>query len=89
MTTPTEKPAKHLAVMMEGGLVHAIVVDGRPPDLEIGVIDYDTEGSSPEHLVSVRQPSGHIAQAWAGVFRPEEATIDLEAVSRQLAEHGA
>jgi hypothetical protein len=86
MTIQTASRPRHLAIVMEGGLVQSVVSDGMLPDLEIVVIDYDIEGSSPEHLVSVPQADGSSATAWAGFFPLEEATIDLAAVVRQLGE---
>ena len=77
-------PERRLAVVLEGGLVQAVVTDH--PSLlgiEVMIIDYDTEGA--ESPVPVPQPDGGTAYGavgFAGVCRTD---IDLQAVADFIA----
>lgn len=84
MTKQIEAIPAYLAVVMEGGLVQAVVSNTALPDLNVLVIDYDTEGSNPENQVSVPQADGSSATAWSCCYDIEAATIDLAVVVRQL-----
>ena len=86
MTKQIEAIPAYLAVVMEGGLVQSVVSNTALPDLNVLVIEYDTEGSNPESLVSVPQADGSSAMAWSSFYDIEAATIDLAAVVRQLME---
>ena len=39
---------KEIFILIEGGVVHEVV--NLPPDINVTVIDYDTEGVEPERL---------------------------------------
>ena len=84
MTTPIEAIPAYLAVVMEGGLVQSIVSNADLPGLNVLVIDYDADGTSPEDQVTVPQPGGGSAAAWSSYYCLEAAAIDLEAVVHQL-----
>jgi len=86
MTTRSEAQPVHLAVVMEGGLVQSIVSETDLPELNVLVIDYDTQGTNPEDRVSVPQVDGSSAMAWSSFYAIEAATIDLAAVVHQLNE---
>ncbi len=83
----TPKPVPTIAVVMEGGLVQSIVSDSpeKLPPMNVIVIDYDTDGSDEEYLVSVPQREGEQdARAFAAIQTITPAGIDLAAVMRQL-----
>ena len=86
MTKQIEAIPACLAVVMEGGLVQSVVSNTALPDLHLLVIDYDAEGTSPKDRVAVPQSDGSSATAWSSFYYIEEATIDLDAVVRQLME---
>lgn len=78
------KPA--LAVVLQGGLVQAIV--SNHPELMKGwnilVIDYDTEGAEEGEIFEVPQEDGAMAKALARFEAVEEAGIHLEQVVENL-----
>lgn len=78
------KPA--LAVVLQGGLVQAIV--SNHPELMKGwnvlVIDYDTEGAEEGEIFQVPQEDGTISKALARFEAVEEAGIHLEQVVENL-----
>jgi hypothetical protein len=81
-----DAPPPKVAVVLDGGLVQCLTAD-RPNDvlpITFMVIDYDTEGSSPEELVEVPQGDGEISGAFARVVELGQAAIDLDAVLEQL-----
>ena len=81
-----DAPPPKVAVVLDGGLVQCLTAD-RPNDvlpITFMVIDYDTEGSSPEELVEVPQGDGEMSDAFARVVELGQAAIDLDAVLEQL-----
>jgi hypothetical protein len=84
MTKQIEAIPVFLAVVMEGGPVQSVVSNTVLPDLNVLVIDYDTQGANPDDLVSVPQPGGGAVKAWSSLFAIVEASIDLATVVHQL-----
>lgn len=76
----------YLGIVLEGGLVQAIVTDA--PKLtgnwKVMVIDYDTDGADPELFTPVPQGDGSLASAWVHADYITEAEIDLKAVWASL-----
>ncbi len=68
-----------LAVVLEGGIVHAVVSDNAV-DLAVAVIDYDIEGAGEDELSSVPQGDGTCVDAVVGCWNATPAAIDLDAV---------
>jgi hypothetical protein len=78
-------PAPHLlAIVLEGGVVQSVVATCDLPNLDILVIDYDTEGVDPGRVITVPQSDGSLAEANAGFLPLERSRIDLAAVAVQL-----
>ena len=83
-----DSPPPKVAVVLDGGLVQCLTSD-RPNDvllITFMVIDYDTDGSSPEETVKVPQRNGELSEAFARVETLGQAEIDLDAVLEQLKE---
>lgn len=74
-------PMPFVAVVLEGGLVQAVVTD-QPAMQGIGVliIDYDDEGADLDELTIVPQEDGGESDAVVSYDIVQAATIDLEAV---------
>jgi hypothetical protein len=79
-------PCPILAVVMEGGVIQAIVSDipERFKDIAAIVIDYDTDGASKEDLVDVPQPDGTVAVAYVCGIEVHSASIGLDQVKMNL-----
>lgn len=79
-------PCPILAVVMEGGVIQAIVSDipERFKDIVAMVIDYDTDGASKEDLVDVPQPDGTVAVAYVCGIEVHSASIGLDQVKKNL-----
>ena len=83
-----DAPPPTVAVVLEGGLVQCLT-SNRPhdiPPVTFMIIDYDTEGSTPDETVEVPQGNGDLAAAFVRVEKPGQAAIDLDAVLAQLKE---
>jgi len=70
---------KRIAVIMEGGLVQAIVSDS-PESLSVVTIDYDTEGCDEDDLTPVKQSDGSYSNAVCTNECINEPVIDLDEV---------
>lgn len=80
------RPAPHLGIVLQGGIVQAIVSD-QPElmaDWKVMVIDYDTESAPDEDLVSVPQSNGSGSKAWSYLDSVTQTAIDLKAVYAAL-----
>lgn len=79
-------PCSILAVVMEGGVIQAIVSHHpeRFKDIDAMVIDYDTDGASKEDLVDVPQPDGTVAVAYVCGIEVHSASIGLDQVKKNL-----
>jgi len=71
------KPLPRLAVVVEGGIVQAVVADSALA-LDVAVVDYDTEGGG--EIIAVPQADGGAAEAVVSFCQVEPAGIDLDAV---------
>lgn len=68
-----------IAVVLEGGLIQAIIADD-PTNLSVICIDYDTEGCDEDELTQVKQSDGSFSLATCTHECVSEATIDLDSV---------
>jgi hypothetical protein len=75
-----------LGVILEGGLVHAIVTNApdRIPDMDIAVIDYDIEDYSGQDILDIPQHDGSNAQAAGHLETIALSGFDLQVVLDQL-----
>lgn len=72
-----KQPLNRVGVVIEGGIVQAVVAT-RPEELDVMVIDYDTEGSQGDELREVEQHDGDSTLAVVSYRgRAEEAGINL------------
>jgi hypothetical protein len=80
------RPAASLGVVLQGGIVQAIVSDQPESmtDWKVMVIDYDTESTPDEELVGVPQSDGSDTKAWAYLDSVTQTAIDLMAVYTAL-----
>jgi hypothetical protein len=47
-TIANDEPKPIVAVVMDGGLVHSVNLDGPEPHMDLLIVDYDVEGSTDE-----------------------------------------
>ncbi|ALP53662.1 hypothetical protein Tel_11240 [Candidatus Tenderia electrophaga] len=81
-TTPRET-CERLAVVIEGGLVQAVVADRPDAAPSVAVIDYDAEGFETDELRYITQSDGNKAKALVVEHCVEQATIDLNEVFQE------
>lgn len=81
-TTP-RGTRERLAVVIEGGLVQAIVADRPEAVPSVAVIDYDTDGFEPEELRYITQSDGTKSTALVVEHYVERAAIDLNEVFQE------
>lgn len=79
----------NLAIVIEGGVVSAIVSDdvGHFEAVRVMVIDYDVEGSDAAdnpRIFDVIQGDGSQSRAWASDWELDVAAIDLRALATAL-----
>lgn len=67
-----------LAVILEGGLVNAVVTPPGEPAVHVLVVDYDTEDADPDDLAAVGQADGKTTSAYVHTLLSEPATIELD-----------
>jgi len=80
------RPNPYLGIVLQGGIVQAIVSD-QPElmaDWKVMVIDYDTESTPNEDLVKVPQSDGSVSTAWSYLDSVTQTAIDLKAVYEAL-----
>lgn len=80
------RPTPYLGIVLQGGIVQAIVSD-QPElmaDWKVMVIDYDTESTPDEDLVKVPQSDGSVSTAWSYLDSVTQTAIDLKAVYEAL-----
>ncbi len=79
------KACERLVVVIEGGLVQAVVADW--PDIApaVAVLDYDTEGFEPEDLRHITQSDGSKVKALVVEHCVESTAIDLDEVFQEAA----
>lgn len=44
-----------IVIVMEGGLVQAVLTDNHPERLEIAIVDYDSDGADADEISALRQ----------------------------------
>lgn len=81
-TTPRET-CERLALVIEGGLVQAVVADRPDTAPSVAVIDYDAEGFETDELRYITQSDGNKAEALVVEHCVEQATIDLNEVFQE------
>ena len=71
-----------ICLLMEGGVVHAALTEPGATDLDVYVLDYDTECTDPSDLKTVRnRVSGKVREAYVGMVDTIDQTdIDLNDV---------
>jgi len=77
------KPCMQLAVVMEGGLVQAVIADRPEAAPAVAVIDYDTDGYESEELCSITQSDGSQSQALVIEHYVEPTRIHLDEIFRK------
>lgn len=60
--------APRVAVVMDGGVVHAVMAD---QPARVDVLDYDTDGAEEEDLCDMPQSDGSTADCYIGSWSPE------------------
>jgi hypothetical protein len=74
------KPCMQLAIVMEGGIVQAVIADQPEAAPAIAVIDYDTDGYESEELCSITQSDGSQSQALVIEHYVEPTRINLDEI---------
>ncbi|MBT2989912.1 MAG: hypothetical protein KME65_13240 [Candidatus Thiodiazotropha sp. (ex Ctena orbiculata)] len=72
-----------LAVVMEGGIVQAVIADQPETAPSVAVIDYDIDGYEAEELRDITQSDGRKAKALAIEHYVEPTRIDLDEVFQE------
>jgi len=80
-----------VAVVVEGGLLQAVVADESIPGLQILWIDYDTEGADDEDIIIVPQLRDEYptAEALAATYKVMPAGIDINQTIKNIEENDA
>jgi hypothetical protein len=75
-----------MAVIIEGGVVQAVVSDYPEflPPMNVIVIDYDTTGMQESEMIRVPQEDGSVSTADVTAHVVNQATINLKNVLKQL-----
>lgn len=74
-----------IVIVMDGGLVQSIIAD-RPSEVDIAVVDYDTDGAYDFELSMVPQGFGREEPAYVCRFEAEDSDIGVDDVFRLLRE---
>ena len=79
---------RRIAIVLEGGLIQGIYTDDDSlRDVDVMVIDYDTDGAEPVSLVMIPQTGDYEDQeAYAHFENIDEAGDDLSEVERRITE---
>lgn len=73
-----------IAIVLEGGIVQAVIADQPEAAPAVAVVDYDIEGQSPEDLCDITQSDGSRSKAYVVEPWIEPSRIDLDEVFRPL-----
>ena len=73
-----------LAVVMEGGIVQAVIADQPEAAPAVAVVDYDIVGQALEDLCDITQSDGSRSKAYVVEPWVEPARIDLDEVFRPI-----
>lgn len=87
----TKSKGPMLCIVLEGGMVQSVVTNdlNALSDLQIMVIDYDTDGADDRDLIQVRQQDGKMAEAYGHHDTLEQSGIDLGEVAAAIDEKDA
>ena len=72
-----------LAVLMEGGIVQAVIADQPEAAPAVAIVDYDTDGAEGDELQHITQSDGNKSEALVIEHYVERAAIDLDEVFRE------
>ena len=64
-----------ILVVLEGGVVQAVVSDTPELECEVVTVDYDADEDA---NALVRQPDGGVERAWVVSWRPTASEIEIE-----------
>lgn len=82
---PESSPrCSRLAVVMEGGIVQAVIADQPGAAPAVAVVDYDIEGRAPEVLCDIMQSDDSRSKAYVVEPWIEPARINLDEVFRPI-----
>ena len=76
----TAKQCTRLALILEGGIVQAVIADQPDTAPAVAVIDYDTDGYESEELCSITQSDGSQSQALVVEHYVEPTRISLDEI---------
>ena len=79
-----ERCCMRLVVVLEGGIVQAVIADRPETAPAVAVLDYDTDGYGTEDLCDIAQSDGRLAEALVIEHCVEPARIDLDEVFRKV-----
>ena len=68
-----------VVVTVEGGVVQSVVAD-RPAELDVVVLDYDTQGAGEDAIEYITQPDGSKSDAEVIPIETEHPRISLDEV---------
>ena len=74
------KPCMQLVIVMEGGIVQAVITDQPEAAPAVAVIDYDTDGYESEELCSITQSDGSESKALVVEHYVEPTRINLDEI---------
>lgn len=81
---PVDAEPVRVLVKLEGGLVQAVLCDGRAL-VHVAVIDYDTEGADDDELTAIPQDGDYAGTTADAVARIETADADPEFIASAFA----
>ena len=81
--TASVKPCTRLAVVLEGGIVQAVIADRPDAAPDVAVVDYDTDGYEPDELRHISQSDGSQSIALVVEHYVEPAGINLDDVFQE------
>ena len=68
-----------VVVTVEGGVVQSVIAD-RPEELDVAVLDYDTQGAAENEIEYITQPDGSKFDAVVIPIETEHPRISLDEV---------
>ena len=80
---PSVKHCARLAVVLEGGIVQAVIADQPEVAPDVAVVDYDTDGYEPNELRHITQSDGSQSIALVIEHYVEPAGINLDEVFQE------
>jgi ParB-like chromosome segregation protein Spo0J len=81
---------RRIAIVLEGGMIQSVITDDPSlRDVDVMVIDYDTDGADEQSIIHVPQPDGHynpMEEAYAYFETIDASALDLEDVQHRIEE---